>query len=31
MATQLPRAGHMMIFEQPDACRDLVLAVASHA
>ena len=40
MAAQLPRAqltvlagaGHMMIFEQPDACRDLVLAMAaSHA
>ena len=30
--TVLPGAGHMMIFEQPDACRDLVLAMAaSHA
>ena len=28
----LPGAGHMMIFEQPDACRDLVLAAtARHA
>lgn len=30
--TLLPGAGHMMIFEQPDACRDLVLDMAtSHA
>jgi pimeloyl-ACP methyl ester carboxylesterase len=30
--TMLPGAGHMMLFEQPDACRDLVLAMAaSHA
>ncbi|HEX6840165.1 MAG TPA: alpha/beta hydrolase [Stellaceae bacterium] len=30
--TVLPGAGHMMTFEQPDACRDLVLAMAtSHA
>ena len=30
--TVLPGAGHMMIFEQPDACRDLILAMAaSHA
>jgi pimeloyl-ACP methyl ester carboxylesterase len=43
MAVQLPRArltrlagtGHMMIFEQPDACHDLVLGAigggSSHA
>ncbi|HWG78673.1 MAG TPA: alpha/beta hydrolase [Stellaceae bacterium] len=30
--TVLPGAGHMMVFEQPDACRELVLAMAaSHA
>ncbi|HKW53719.1 MAG TPA: alpha/beta hydrolase [Stellaceae bacterium] len=29
--TLLPGAGHMMIFEQPDACRDLVVAAVSHA
>jgi pimeloyl-ACP methyl ester carboxylesterase len=30
--TVLPGAGHMMLFEQPDACRDLALAMAAgHA